>query len=91
MRVNGGLGGLGDLTPKRVTRTGLAVVHENELVFPAAGSAAEAVAAAADAQAMVQVVFPVEVEVFAGPEDGEAEREAALAVRRAAARIGRIA
>lgn len=91
MRVRGGLGNAGERTPKRVTRTGLAVVHENELVFPAAGSAAEAVAAAEDAQAMVQVVFPVEIEVFASPPAGEAEREAALALRRAAGRIERIA
>ncbi len=49
--------------PKRVTRTGLALVHENEVVYPAAGSAAEAVQAIGDAQGSIQVYFPVQVEI----------------------------
>ena len=49
--------------PKRVTRTGLALVHENEIVYPAAGSAAEAVQAIGDLQGSVQVYFPVQIEI----------------------------
>lgn len=89
MRVSG-IAGLSGPAPKRVIETGLAVVHENELVYPAVGSAAEAEFAAGDARAMVQLVFPVEIEVIAGPAAGEAEREAALALYRAADRIARI-
>lgn len=55
---NGGRNG-----PKRITRTGLALVHENEIVYPAAGSAAQAVAAIGDAKGAVQVFFPVQIEI----------------------------
>jgi hypothetical protein len=48
---------------KRVTRTGIALVHEGELVLPAAGSEAEAVQAGNDARASIQYYFPVEIEV----------------------------
>jgi len=51
--------------PKRVLRTGLALVHENEVVYPAAGSAAEALQAIEDAKGAVQVFFPVQVEIRA--------------------------
>jgi len=51
--------------PKRVTRTGLALVHENEIVYPAAGSAAEAVQAIGEAAGLVQVFFPVQIEIRA--------------------------
>lgn len=47
----------------RVSRTGLAVVHEGELVLPAGGSEAQAETVASDGQAVVQYVFPVEIEV----------------------------
>lgn len=83
MRV---LGSGGVPQPKRVLRTGLAVVHENELVFPAVGSEAEAEAAIADARTTVQMVFPVEIEVTGGDED-DPEQPAGRIVSRAAARL----
>lgn len=49
----------------RVTRTGLALVHEGELVLPAAGSDAEAEIVADDARTIVHYYFPVEIEVRA--------------------------
>lgn len=64
MPVIGVLGGAGPRQgPKRVTRTGIALVHENEIVYPAAGSAAEAISAIGDAQGSVQVYFPVQIEI----------------------------
>jgi hypothetical protein len=48
--------------PKRVARTGLAVVHEGELVFPAENSEAEMVALDAEDRAVV-VYYPVHVEI----------------------------
>ena len=59
----GTIGGGGREGPKRVLRTGLALVHENEVVYPAAGSAAEAVQAIEDAKGAVQVFFPVQIEI----------------------------
>lgn len=47
----------------RVERTGLAVVHEGELVLPAAGSEAEAEIVAEDARSVIHYYFPVEIEV----------------------------
>jgi hypothetical protein len=52
----------------RVTQTGIALVHEGELVLPAAGSEAQAEQAIDDARAVVQYYFPVEIEVRAAPE-----------------------
>ncbi len=49
--------------PKRVTRTGLALVHENEIVYPAAGNTAEAIQAVTEAKGAVQVFFPVQIEI----------------------------
>ena len=73
--ILGVLGGGRRQGPKRVTRTGLALVHENEVVYPAAGSAAEAVQAIGDAQGSVQVYFPVQIEIRAvAAEDAGAER-----------------
>ena len=69
--------------PKRVTRTGLALVHENELVFPAAGSEAQAMQAAADARSTVHVYFPVEIEV----RSAEPEEDAEAAARRLLASV----
>jgi hypothetical protein len=65
----GTLGG-GREGPKRVLRTGLALVHENEVVYPAAGSAAEAVQAIEDAKGAVQVYFPVHIEIRTIGADG---------------------
>jgi hypothetical protein len=47
----------------RVTRTGIALVHEGELVLPAAGSAAQAEQVLADQRSVVHYHFPVEIEV----------------------------
>jgi hypothetical protein len=77
--------------PRRVISTGLAVVHENELVYPAAGSAAQAELAADDARAVVQVVFPVEIEIVAGGGEADIRDATELATRRAAVRLDRLA
>jgi hypothetical protein len=69
----------------RVLRTGIALVHEGELVLPAAGSEAQAERAAADARAVIHYYFPVEIEVRAagGGDDIEAAaREALLRLAR---------
>lgn len=86
MRVIGLSSGLPP--PRRVLTTGLAVVHENELVYPAAGSAAEAEAAIEDARAMVQVVFPVEIEIISGGGEADLRQMTGDTLRRAAARLG---
>lgn len=65
----------GNNRPKRVTETGLAVVHENELVYPAAGSEARAVEIADDGSGAT-LLFSAELEVVHAPPDGEAERVA---------------
>lgn len=68
MRTPGGLS-----RPKRVTQTGLAVVHENELVYPAASSQARAVELADDGSGTT-LLFSAELEVVHAPPDGEAEQ-----------------
>lgn len=88
MRVIGASSGLPP--PKRVLTTGLAVVHENELVYPAAGSAAEAEIAIKDARATVQIVFPVEIEVIAGGGEAEIRDATELVMRRAADKLNRL-
>jgi hypothetical protein len=62
---------------KRVVRTGLAVVHENEIVYPAAGSEAQALRAVEDASAEIEVHFPVVIEVMGGGTAAEATAEEA--------------
>ena len=52
----------------RVTRTGIALVHEGEVILPAAGSEAETEALLEDARTVVQYYFPVEIEVRAAPD-----------------------
>ena len=47
----------------RVERTGIALVHEGELVLPAAGSEAAASLVAHDDRVMVNYFFPIEIEV----------------------------
>lgn len=47
----------------RVQRTGIALVHEGELVMPAAGSEAAATLVAHDDRVIVNYYFPVEIEV----------------------------
>jgi hypothetical protein len=49
----------------RVTRTGIALVHEGELVLPAAGSEAEAEIVDSDSRSVIHYYFPVEIEVRA--------------------------
>jgi hypothetical protein len=53
---------------KRVGRTGIALVHQGELILPAAGSTAQAEQVEADARTVVHYYFPVEIEVYG---DGE--------------------
>jgi hypothetical protein len=62
---------------KRVVETGLAVVHTDEIVYPAAGSEAQAELAVEDRQADVVIYFPVEVEVRMGEADHAAMRRVA--------------
>jgi hypothetical protein len=57
----------------RVDETGIALVHEGELILPAPGSEAELEAVAGDARATIVYYFPVEVEVRAAPEAVSAE------------------
>jgi hypothetical protein len=52
----GGRGGL-------VRETGLALVHEGELIVPAPGSEAAIDTVTGDPRTVVQYVFPVEIEV----------------------------
>ena len=50
---------------KRVLETGIALVHEGELVLPAAGSEAQAMVVAEDARTVIHYHFPVEIEIRA--------------------------
>ena len=50
-----------DVDPVVVQRTGLALVHQGELVVPASGS--EAILAVLDGDGTLVLEFPVEVEV----------------------------
>jgi hypothetical protein len=59
-------GGVGKIA--RVERTGIALVHEGELILPAAGSEAQASQVTEDAQSVIHYHFPVEIEVRAAPE-----------------------
>lgn len=47
----------------RVLRTGIALVHEGELVLPAAGSEAQAEQVLDDERAVIHYHFPVQIEV----------------------------
>jgi hypothetical protein len=68
----------------KVTRTGIALVHEGEIVLPAAGSEAQAEQVAEDARATIHYYFPVEIEVVAGPPQIDPEQVADLALERLA-------
>jgi hypothetical protein len=59
----------GESRGARVLRTGIALVHEGELVLPAVGSAAQAERTLDDERAVVTYYFPVEVEVRAAVSD----------------------
>ena len=71
----------------RVLSTGLALVHEGELVLPAAGSAAEAERVADDDRAVIHYHFPVEIEVVGAGAAIDAERLADLTIARLAAHL----
>ncbi len=60
--------GDGERRAARVRRTGIALVHEGELILPAAGSEAQAERVLEDQQAVIQYLFPVEIEVRAAPD-----------------------
>lgn len=86
---NGGDGTrAGGARPIRVRRTGLALVHEGELVMPAAGSEAEAEQVADDARATLNYYFPVEIEVRAAPAGVDPEKIVELALHRLARGLG---
>lgn len=68
----------------RVTRTGIALVHEGEIILPAAGSEAEAERVAEDARASVHYYFPVEIEVRAAPDPLDPEEIIERTLRRLA-------
>jgi hypothetical protein len=82
--ASGGLGrgGGNRPRPKRVVRTGLALVHENEVVYPAVGSEAQASVAVDDASNQIHIHFPVIIEVVgseAPPQEApQAQGQAAL-------------
>lgn len=56
--------------PQRVERTGIALVHEGERIFPAEDSAA---AIAASKAGVVNYYFPVEIEIVGGGAERMAE------------------
>ena len=72
---------------KRVLETGIALVHEGELVLPAAGSEAQAEVVADDARAVIHYHFPVEIEVWAGGERADANAIATLVIERVSRRL----
>jgi hypothetical protein len=61
----------------RVRRTGMALVHEGELVLPAAGSAAAAEIVTNDDRTVINYYFAVEIEVRGGPESAATSRDRA--------------
>ena len=72
---------------KRVVETGIALVHEGELVLPAAGDEAEAMRVADDARTAIHYHFPVEIEVRGAPEPADPHQIAALIFDRLARRL----
>jgi hypothetical protein len=81
-RLNGGTS-----APKRVIRTGLALVHENEIVYPAAGSEAQARLAIDDSSANIDIHFPVVIEVADGGGNARAAMDAEDIARDQARRL----
>lgn len=78
---------------RRVVRTGLALVHENEIVYPQPGSAAALAAAIDDGNADVELHFPVVIEIVDLAADDRsvamADRAADEAQERLAAALAR--
>ena len=70
-----------DRAPARVTRTGIALVHEGELIVPAPGSEA---GLGREPREEVRYVFPVEIEVRGGHEPADVDQIADLTLRRLA-------
>ncbi len=69
----------GKVVGKVVTRTGLALVHENERVMPDTGSAAQSILALEEGGQEVHLHFPVEIEIRGSTQaDLTAEIEQAL-------------
>jgi hypothetical protein len=68
----------------RITSTGFAFVHEGELVFPKAGSEAQAAQVMDDARASIHYYFPVEIEIVAGGRPIDPHQVADLALERLA-------
>ena len=75
----------------RVTRTGLGIVRQGELVLPAAGDEAQAERVADDDRAVVHYHFPVEVEVVGVGAAVDEERLVDLALGRLAEHLGGLA
>ncbi|MEQ8766301.1 MAG: hypothetical protein RL885_20470 [Planctomycetota bacterium] len=76
-------------SPKRVVKTGLALVHENEIVYPAAGSEAMAVRVADEGGFDIVVHFPVVIEVT-GEGSNLQEATAEEAARAESRRLGEL-
>jgi hypothetical protein len=74
----------GESRGARVVRTGIALVHEGELVLPAAGSAAQAEQVLDDERAVISYHFPVEIEVRGAPPGVDVEDLADRVLRRLA-------
>jgi hypothetical protein len=72
---------------KRVLETGIALVHEGEVVLPAAGSAAQAELVADDAHAVIHYHFPVEIEIRAPGQRIDAPGVADLVLERLLRRL----
>lgn len=72
---------------KRVLETGIALVHEGELILPAAGSEAQAAVAADDARAVIQYHFPVEIEVIGASQSVDLDLIARYVYERLARRL----
>ena len=66
----------------RVLSTGIALVHEGELVLPAVGSQAQAERVADDARSMIQYIFPVEIEVREAASSVDLEQVVDITLRR---------
>ncbi len=72
---SGSVAGGGGPRASRVRRTGLALVHEGELVLPAAGSEAAASVVVEDDRTVVNYYFPVEIEIRTASSAGDQRSE----------------
>ena len=68
----------------RIDRTGIALVHEGEIVLPAAGSEVQASRVMEDARNTIHYYFPVEIEVVSGGKAIDPQEIADLALERLA-------